>query len=35
VVRVFKDECRSGYTGEIRPGFEDMLSHVSKGQRMC
>ena len=32
MVRVFKDECRSGYTGEIRPGFEDMLSHVSKGQ---
>jgi Resolvase, N terminal domain len=32
VVRVFKDECRSGYTGEIRPGFEDMLSHLGKGQ---
>jgi site-specific DNA recombinase len=32
VVRVFKDEGRSGYTGEIRPGFEDMLSHLGKGQ---
>jgi DNA invertase Pin-like site-specific DNA recombinase len=23
-VRVFKDEGRSGYTGEIRPGFEHL-----------
>jgi DNA invertase Pin-like site-specific DNA recombinase len=32
VVRVFKDEGRSGYTGEIRPGFEDMLNYLGQGQ---
>jgi site-specific DNA recombinase len=32
VVRVFKDEGRSGYTGELRPGFEDMLNYVGSGQ---
>ena len=31
VVRTFKDEGRSGYTGEIRPGFEDMLSYLGNG----
>jgi site-specific DNA recombinase len=31
VVRVFKDEGRSGYSGEFRPGFEDMLKFLSKG----
>jgi DNA invertase Pin-like site-specific DNA recombinase len=25
VVRVFKDKGRSGYTGEFRPGFEEMI----------
>jgi hypothetical protein len=32
VVHVFKDDGRSGYTGEIRPAFEDMLNYVGKGQ---
>jgi site-specific DNA recombinase len=32
VVHVFKDEGRSGYTGEIRPGFEDMLNYLGQGQ---
>jgi site-specific DNA recombinase len=32
VVRVFKDEGRSGYTGEFRPGFEDMLNYLGNGQ---
>ena len=32
VVRVFKDEGRSGYTGELRPGFEDMLNCIGKEQ---
>jgi DNA invertase Pin-like site-specific DNA recombinase len=32
VVHVFKDEGRSGYTGELRPGFEDVLRYVGKGQ---
>jgi site-specific DNA recombinase len=31
VVHVFKDEGRSGYTGEARPGFEDMLKHLGRG----
>jgi site-specific DNA recombinase len=31
VVSVFKDEGRSGYSGEFRPGFEDMLTFLSKG----
>jgi DNA invertase Pin-like site-specific DNA recombinase len=31
VVRVFKDEGRSGYSGEFRPEFEDMLRLLSKG----
>ena len=31
VVRVFKDEGRSGYSGEFRPGFEDMLKFLSMG----
>jgi site-specific DNA recombinase len=31
VVRVFQDEGRSGYSGEFRPGFEDMLKFLSKG----
>jgi site-specific DNA recombinase len=31
VARVFKDEGRSGYSGEIRPGFEDMLKFLSAG----
>jgi site-specific DNA recombinase len=31
VVRVFKDEGRSGYSGEFRPGFEDMLKFLSRG----
>jgi DNA invertase Pin-like site-specific DNA recombinase len=30
-VRVFKDEGRSGYSGEFRPGFEEMLTFLSKG----
>ena len=32
VVRVFKDEGRSGYTGEIRPGFEEMIEFLGRGQ---
>jgi DNA invertase Pin-like site-specific DNA recombinase len=31
VARVFKDEGRSGFTGELRPGFEDMLKFLSRG----
>lgn len=31
VVRVFKDEGRSGYTGEHRPGFEEMIKFLSEG----
>ena len=31
VVRVFKDEGRSGYSGEFRRGFEDMLKFLSMG----
>jgi site-specific DNA recombinase len=31
VARVFKDEGRSGYSGEFRPGFEDMPKFLSKG----
>jgi len=31
VVRVCKDEGRSGYSDEFRPGFEDMLKFLSKG----
>ena len=29
VVRVFKDEGRSGYTGELRPGF-DRTTHFRR-----
>ena len=32
VVRVFKDEDRSGYSGEFRPGFEAMLKFLSTGR---
>jgi site-specific DNA recombinase len=32
VARVFKDEGRSGYSGEFRPGFEAMLKFLSKGE---
>ena len=32
VSRVFKDEGRSGFTGEFRPGFEDMLNYLGTGQ---
>jgi site-specific DNA recombinase len=32
VVRVFKDEGRSGYSGEFRPGFEEMLKFLSMGE---
>jgi DNA invertase Pin-like site-specific DNA recombinase len=31
VVRVFKDEGRSGYTGEHRPGFEEMIKFLCEG----
>ena len=31
VAGVFKDEGRSGFTGEVRPGFEDMLKFLSRG----
>ena len=31
VARVFKDEGRSGFTCEFRPGFEDMLKFLIKG----
>jgi DNA invertase Pin-like site-specific DNA recombinase len=31
VVSVFKDEGRSGYSGEVRPGYEDMLKFLSRG----
>jgi site-specific DNA recombinase len=31
IVRVFKDEGRSGYSGEFRPGFEDMVNYLGKG----
>jgi site-specific DNA recombinase len=32
VVRIFKDEGRSGYTGEHRPGFEEMIEFLGRGQ---
>ena len=32
VVRVFKDEGLSGYTGELRPGFEEMIKFLGRGQ---
>ena len=32
VVRVFKDKGLSGYTGEIRPGFEEMIEFLCGGQ---
>ncbi|HEX3199261.1 MAG TPA: recombinase family protein, partial [Propionibacteriaceae bacterium] len=32
VVRVFKDKGLSGYTGEIRPGFEEMIEFLGGGQ---
>ena len=32
VVHVLKDAGRSGYMGEIRPGFEDMLNYLGQGQ---
>ena len=31
VARVFKDEGRSGYTGESRPGFEEMIKFLGGG----
>jgi site-specific DNA recombinase len=31
VARVFMDEGRSGFTGEVRPGFEEMLEFLSRG----
>ena len=31
VVRDFKDEGRSGYTGEHEPGFEEMIKFLSEG----
>jgi site-specific DNA recombinase len=31
VVHIFKDEGRSGYSDEFRPGFEDMLKFLSTG----
>jgi site-specific DNA recombinase len=31
-VRVLKDEGRSGYTGELRPGFEEMIKFLGGGQ---
>jgi site-specific DNA recombinase len=32
VVRVFKDKGRSGYSGELRPEFEEMLEFLSRGE---
>ena len=32
VVRVFKDKGLSGYTGELRPGFEEMIKFLGGGQ---
>ena len=32
VVRVYKDEGRSGYTGEHRPEFEEMIKFLGRGQ---
>jgi site-specific DNA recombinase len=32
VVRVFKDKGLSGYTGEVRPGFEEMIEFLGTGQ---
>src|SRR5512132_445134 len=32
VVRVFKDKGLSGYTGELRPEFEEMIKFVGGGQ---
>jgi DNA invertase Pin-like site-specific DNA recombinase len=32
VVHVFKDEGRSGYTGELTPGFEEMIKFLGGGQ---
>jgi DNA invertase Pin-like site-specific DNA recombinase len=31
VAGVFKDEGRSGFTGEVRPGFEEMLKFLRRG----
>jgi hypothetical protein len=31
-VRVFKDEGRSADTGELRPGFEEMIKFLGGGQ---
>ena len=33
VVHVYKDEGRSGYTGELRPDFEEMMSSSAEGRR--
>jgi DNA invertase Pin-like site-specific DNA recombinase len=35
VMRVFKDEGRSGYSGEFRPGFEDMLKSLARAASRC
>jgi DNA invertase Pin-like site-specific DNA recombinase len=32
VVHVFQDEGRSGYTGEHRPGFEEMIKFLCSAQ---
>jgi DNA invertase Pin-like site-specific DNA recombinase len=32
VVRVFKDKGLSGYTGELRPEFEEMIRFLGGGQ---
>jgi site-specific DNA recombinase len=32
VVRVFKDKGLSGYTGELRPDFEEMIKFLGRGQ---
>ena len=32
MARVFKDEGRSGYSGEFLPGFEAMLSSLAPGR---
>jgi DNA invertase Pin-like site-specific DNA recombinase len=32
VVHVFKDEGRSGYTGELTPGFEEMIKFLGGEQ---
>ena len=32
VVRIFKDKGLSGYTGELRPDFEEMIKFLGGGQ---